>query len=117
MSWLDIDSGSLQVLVDDRPQHRSRVRNNHEFLSHQVLRTDGFQRGETVITRQDHYQRLLDENTVRQLWHAFFPSEEGHIDFSFRQAVRKQRGVLTRYHHVDIWQLVPQNPQGFGHPP
>src|SRR5882762_5633446 len=40
MSRRDIDSGALQVLVDDRPQYGSRVRHNHECLAHQILRTD-----------------------------------------------------------------------------
>src|ERR1700757_744687 len=98
MSRRYIDSGALQVLVDDRPQYRSRVRHNHECLAPQVLWTDSFERRETVITRQDHHQWLLDKNTVSQLWHTSLPSEKGHIDFSFRQAVRKQRGVLARDH-------------------
>jgi hypothetical protein len=30
-----------------------------------VPRTDGFERSEMVVTRQDHHQGLLDEKTVR----------------------------------------------------
>src|ERR1700720_3850265 len=44
------------------------------------------------------------------------PSKKGCIDFSFRKAVRKQRRVLTRYHHVDVRQRVVQDLQDFGHP-
>src|SRR5580658_3729549 len=116
VSWRDVDSGLLQVIVDDLTQYRSRVRHGHEYLAYQILRTDGFERSETVITGQDHHQRLLDEKTERQPWHSLFPSKKSCIDFSFRKTVRKRRGILTRYHHVDVRQLVTQDPHGFGHP-
>src|ERR1700720_889170 len=44
------------------------------------------------------------------------PSKKGRIDFSFRKAVRKQRRVLTRYHHVDVRQLIAQDLHGLRHP-
>src|SRR6266849_9280083 len=112
----DIDSGPLQVIVDDHTQFRSRARHAHEFLALYIPRTDDLERSETVVTRQDHHQGLLDENTVSQPWHPFFPSKKSCIDSSLRKAVRKQRGVLTRYHHVDVRQFFAQDPQGFGHP-
>ena len=114
--WRDIDSGPLQIIVDDHAKDGSRVRHGHECLAHQILRTDGFEGCETVVTRQNHHQGLLDEKTVRQLWHTSFPPKKRGIDFSFRKAVREQWRVLTRYHHVDIRQFVAQDPQGFGHP-
>src|SRR5277367_735468 len=40
VSRRDIDSRSLQVIVDDRTQYRSRMRHNHECFACQVLRTD-----------------------------------------------------------------------------
>jgi hypothetical protein len=69
-----------------------------------------------VVIRQDHHQRLLDEKTERQPWETSFPSKKSCVDFSFRKAVRKQRGVLTQYHHVDVRQFGAQDPQRFGHP-
>src|ERR1700733_10663020 len=69
-----------------------------------------------VVTWQDHHQGLLYEKTERQPRHALLPSKKSGVDFSFRKSLRKQRGVLTRYHHVDVGQLVAQDPQGFGHP-
>src|SRR6202043_2561814 len=104
--WRDIDSRSLQVIVDDRTQYRSGMRHNHECFACQILRTDRFKRGETVVTRQDHHQRLLHEKTERQVWHRSFLSKKSGIDFSFREALSKQRGILTRYHHVNVRQLV-----------
>src|SRR5882757_276955 len=95
MSRRDIDPGALQVLLDDRPQHRSRIRHNHECLAHQILWTDGFERCETMITRQNHHQWLLDENTVRQLWHASFPPEKCHIDFPPSDASRHGSGKCS----------------------
>jgi hypothetical protein len=32
--WGDIDCGSLQVIVDEHTQHRSRVRQGHECLAY-----------------------------------------------------------------------------------
>src|ERR1700686_4775488 len=116
VSWRDIDSRSLQVIVDDRTQYRSRMRHNHECFACQVLRTDRFKRGETVVTRQDHNKRLLHEKTERQVWHRSFLSKKSGIELSFRKSLRKWRGILTRYHHVNVRQLVAQDPQGFGHP-
>jgi hypothetical protein len=34
VSWLEIDSGPLQVVVDDGTHYRSRARNAHERLAH-----------------------------------------------------------------------------------
>src|SRR6267143_4669608 len=82
--WRDIDSGALQVIVDDHTQYRSRVRHGHECLAHQIPRTDGLERSETVVTRQDHHQRLLDERTERQLRHALFTSKKSCIPCPFR---------------------------------
>src|SRR4029077_16435853 len=112
MSWRDIDSGPLEVIVDDHTQYRSRVRHNHKCLAHQIPRTDGFERSEMVVIRQDHHQRLLDEKTERQPWETSFPSKKSCVDFSFRKAVRKQRGVLTQYHHVDVRQFGGQDLTG-----
>src|SRR6266851_7744058 len=116
VSWRDIDSGPLQVIVDDRSQYRSRARNNHECLPYQIPRADGFERSEMVVTRQDHYQRLFHEKTERQVWHCSFLSKKSGVDFSFRKALSKYRGVLTRYHHVNVRQFVAQDTQGFWHP-
>src|SRR5260370_24122786 len=69
-----------------------------------------------VVTRQDHHQRLLHEKPECQPRHPFLASKNSGIDSSLRKALRKQRGVLTRYHHVDVGQLIMQHPQGFGHP-
>src|ERR1700731_1455661 len=69
-----------------------------------------------MATRQDHNQRFLHEKTERQPWHPFFPSKKSCIDFTLRKTVRKLRGVLTRYHHVDVREFVAQDPHGFGHP-
>src|SRR5258708_40314848 len=69
-----------------------------------------------VVTRKDHHQRFLHEKTERQPWHPFFPSKKSCIDFSLRKTVRKQRGVLTRYHHVDVREFIAQDPHGLGHP-
>jgi hypothetical protein len=69
-----------------------------------------------VVTRQDHHQRFLHQQTERQPWQPSFPSKKSCINLSFRKAVRKQRRVLTRDHHVDVRQFVAQDPQGFGHP-
>src|SRR4029077_4216728 len=88
----------------------------HERLAHEILRTNGFKRSETMVARQDHHQGLLDEKAERQVWRALFSSKKSGIDVSFGKSVRKQRRVLTRYHHVDVRQLAAQNPQGFGHP-
>src|SRR5260370_9729578 len=104
----DIDSGALQVIVDDHTQYRSRVRHGYECLAHQIPRTDGLERSETVVTRQDHNQGLLDEKTKRQLWHSSFPPKKVRIDFSFPQAVRNQRPIVTRYHPLDVRHLAPQ---------
>src|SRR6202035_5348198 len=116
VSRRDIDSGAPQVIVDDRTQYRGCVRHDHEWLAREIPRTDGLERCKTVVTRQDHDQRLLDENTVSQPWHPFFPSKKSCIDFSLCKAIREPWGVLTRYHHVDIRQFFAQYPQGFGHP-
>src|SRR5258708_30841255 len=106
VSWRDVDSGALQIIVDDTAEYRSRLRHGHECLAHQILRADGLKRSETVVTRHDHYQGLLDERTERQVWRLFFLSKKGRIDFSFRKAVRKQRALLTRDHHIDVSQFV-----------
>src|SRR5260221_6346356 len=92
------------------------MRHNHEWFACQILRTDGFKRGETVVTRQDHHQRLLHEKTEREVWHCSFLSKKSGVDFSFRKALSKYRGVLTRYHHVNVRQLVAQDTPGFWHP-
>src|SRR6266446_4339728 len=114
--WRDIDSGPLQVLVDDHAQYRSRVRRGHECLPYQLPRTDGFERSEMVVTRQDHYQGLLDEKTECQVWQPSFPSKKSRIDGSLRKGIREARRVLTRNHLVDVREFVVQDPQGFGHP-
>src|SRR5260370_195164 len=95
MSRRDIDCGALQVLVDDRPQYGSRVRHNHECLAHQILRTDGFEGCETVVTGQNHHQGLLDKNTVRQLRHTSLPPKKRPIDFSLPYTLRTHREVCT----------------------
>src|SRR5229473_2159612 len=95
VSWRDFDSGPLQVIVDHPTQHRSRVRHGHECLTHQILGTDGFKRSETVVTRQDHDQGLLDEKAERQVWRPLFPAKKGRIDFSLRKPIRKQWRVLA----------------------
>jgi len=48
-----------------------------------------FERGETVVARQDHNQRLLHEKTKCQVWQRSFLSEKGSVDCSFRKAPRK----------------------------
>src|SRR5271156_3293634 len=116
VSWFNIDSGSLQVLINDGTQYRSRVRNNHECLACEIPRTDGLERSETVVARQDHHEGLLHQEAERQSWHPLFPPKKSCIDFSLRQAVREARRVLTRYHHVDVRQLIAQDPQSFRHP-
>jgi serine/threonine-protein kinase RsbW len=116
VSRRNLNSGALQVIVYHPAQHRSSVRNNHECLAHKISRADGLERGEFVVTRQDHHQRLLDEEAKRQLWHASFPTKNGRIDFPFRKVLREQRRVLTRYHHVDVRQRVAQDLYGFWHP-
>jgi hypothetical protein len=115
--WRDSDSGPLQVIVDGPTQHRSRVRHAYECFAHQIPRADGFERSETVVTLQDHYQGLLDESTERQPWQPFFPSKKSCVDGSLRKRIRELRRVLARNHHVDVGQLVAQDPQGFWHPP
>ena len=117
MGRFDIEAGPLQVVVDDRAQDRSGVRHAHEWFTHQVLGIDGFERGETVVARQHHHQRLLDEKAVRQVWHPVFPSKKSRIELSFRKGIGEQRRVLTGYHHIDVRQCVVQDLQGFGHPP
>src|SRR5580692_8584393 len=102
VSWRDVDLGALQVIVDDYAQNRSRVGHGHEGLAHEIPWTDGCERSETVVARQNHHQGLLDENPVRQLWHPSFPSKKGSIDFSLRKPIRQQGRVLARYHHVDV---------------
>src|SRR5215469_239973 len=52
VSGRDIDSGPLQVIIDDSPQYRSRVGHRHEGLAHQFAWTDGFERRERVVARQ-----------------------------------------------------------------
>src|SRR6202171_4511175 len=116
VSWRDIDSGPLQVIVDDHTQYWSGVRHGHECLAYQIPRTDGFERSETVVARQDHHQWLFDEKAERQVWHPSFPSKKSCIDCSLHKCTREQRRVLTRYHHVDVRQFVVQDLQGFGHP-
>jgi hypothetical protein len=69
-----------------------------------------------VVTSQDHDQRLLHKKAERQVWQRPFPSKKSGIDFSFRKVLRKQWGILTRYHHVNVRQLVAQDPQSFRHP-
>src|SRR5579872_5808066 len=102
----DVDPGTLQVFINDRAKYRRRVRHSDERLSYQVARADGLEGRKAMVTRQNHHQRLLDENTVSKLWHTTFPSKKRRIDFPFRQAVRKQRRVLARYHHVDVRQFI-----------
>src|ERR1700731_2394066 len=100
--WRDIDSRSLQVIVEDRTKYRSSMRHNHEWFACQILRTDRFKRGETVVTRQDHHQRLLHEKTERQVWHRLFLSRgpqqvEGNIDsISLRQCSAARRAGYAR---------------------
>lgn len=60
----------------------------------------GFLTGKQVATYLrwslgNHHQGLLDQNAIRQFGHAFFASQKSCIDFSFCEAVRKQRRVLT----------------------
>ena len=45
--------GPLQVIVDDDPQCRRRVRYRREGFAHDVPRIDGLTRRETMIARQD----------------------------------------------------------------
>mgnify|MGYP001455962325 CR=1 FL=1 len=40
----DIDSGSLQVSVDDHAKRRSRVRDAEECFAHEILGIDGVER-------------------------------------------------------------------------
>src|SRR5690348_3035918 len=94
VSGRNLDSGALQKVVDDCTQYRSRVGHRYEGRARQILCTDGFQRSETVIARQDHHQGLLDEKTERQVWQPLLPSKKSHIELSFRKAIRKQRRVL-----------------------
>src|SRR6202045_4573468 len=98
----DMDPGALQVIVNHHTQNRSCIRRDHECLAHKIPWTDGLERSETVVTRQDHHQGLLDKSAEREVWHRSFLSKKSSIDFPFRKALRKQRGVLTRYHHVNI---------------
>jgi hypothetical protein len=98
VSWRDIDSGPLQVIVDDHTQYRSRVRHGHECLAYEIPRTDCFERSETVVTGQDYHQGLFDEKTERQVWHPSFPSKKSCIDCSLQKCIREQRRVLTRNH-------------------
>ena len=76
MVWHDIDSGSLQVIVDDHAQYRCCVRHVHECLAHQIPRTDGFECGEAVVVRQDHHQGLFNEKMELQVWHPSFTAAE-----------------------------------------
>src|ERR1700737_4416093 len=71
---------------------------------------------ETWVSRQDPPHGLLGERTERQLWHAFFPPKKSCIDVSLQNGIGELRRVLTRYHHVDVRQVVAQDPQGFRHP-
>src|SRR5271168_2023194 len=114
--WRDVDPRTFQVLVNERAKHRGSLRHGHESLALQICWTDGFEGCKSVVARQNHHQRLLHENTISQLWHTTLPPKKRRVDFSFRQALRKQRRVLARYHHVDVRQLVSQDPQSLGHP-
>jgi NAD(P)-dependent dehydrogenase (short-subunit alcohol dehydrogenase family) len=79
-----------------------------------------------VVNGQNHHQGLLDENTVGQLWHAFFPPKKGRIDFSFRQAVtgigratalafaREGARVVVSVCHEDEGQKLATEPRNLG---
>src|SRR5260370_16611903 len=116
VSWRDIDSGPLQVIVDDHTQHWSRVRHRHECLTRKICRINGFELSKTVVARQDHNQGLFDEKTKYYAWRLLFPSKKSCIDSSLHKGARELRRVLTRNHHVDVREFVVQDPQGFGHP-
>ena len=55
VSWRDIDSRSLQVIVDDRTQYRSRTGHNHECLACYIPRTDRFKCSESKAARLADY--------------------------------------------------------------
>src|SRR5271156_1381222 len=109
VSRLNIDSGPPQIIVDDRTQYRSRVRNDHECLAREIPWTDGLERSETVVTWQDHHERLLHQETECQPRHAFFAPKKSGIDFSLRKSVREQGRILARYHHVDVGKFIVQD--------
>jgi len=63
VSWRDIDSGPLQVIVENH----TRTGAVSDTVTNVSPRTDGFAHSETVVTRQDHHQGLLDEKPARQV--------------------------------------------------
>jgi len=69
-----------------------------------------------VVTRQHHHQGFLDEETERQLRHPLFPSKESGIHGSLYKGIRELWRVLTRDHHVDVRQCIPQDLKRFWHP-
>src|ERR1700681_3025283 len=92
------------------------MRHGHECLAHQIRRTDGLERSETVFTGQHDDQGFLNEMMERQLRKPLFSSKEGRINGSLDKGIRKRRRVLTRYRYVDVRQFIAQDSKNFRHP-
>lgn len=55
---LDVEAGSLKVVYNQRAENWRRVGRNDERLADDVRQIDGLLRGQAMIAREHHEQRL-----------------------------------------------------------
>ena len=85
----DTEIRSLQIVIDDDPQRRRRVRHADKRLAHDFARVDGLMRGEPVVARQDDDERLLGDQPVRQIGRLRLRPQEGHVELAPHERVGK----------------------------
>ncbi len=63
----DINPILLQIPLDHLVQHCGLIRSHDERLIHEVLRTDRCPRGQPVVTRHQHNELLLINDSIFEI--------------------------------------------------
>src|SRR5260221_14310411 len=99
---------SCRIVVDHDLQGGSGLCRTYESFAGDVLRANGFGRGQAMVARQHDDQRLLRQMLERQSWHLLSP-EKGRVDLPAKERPREFRRFLTGKSDLDIGQLVTQD--------
>src|SRR5437879_2595417 len=112
----DVNTGPPQVIVDDLPRYRSRVRHGDEGLAHDVLWIDHLVRSEAVIAWQHDDEGFRCDDLEHQISCPCFSSEERHVELASDKSIREVGRILAGDGDLDIGELVPKEPDHFREP-
>src|SRR5947209_4676687 len=91
----DIQAGPLQVVLDDNPRGRGRLRRYDECFAHDLSQLDGVMRGKAVVAGEHDDERLRNHTPVNQLVRPLFRPHERGVEPAPRQVVSEVRGILA----------------------